>query len=100
MKGIQPLDLKVYIRLKPKVRELKKNYIKVSQMNLFKQITLGDPFHEETGDVRMFLFDNVFKESTSQLGIFDEIGNSLFNHLMKGNNAAVFCYGNSSKLHK
>jgi hypothetical protein len=98
MKGTQTLDLKVIIRLKPKVRELKKNYIKVSQMNLFKQITLGDPFHGETGDVRMFLFDNVFKENMSQFGIFEEIGTGLLNHLMKGNNAAVFCYGNSSNL--
>ena len=96
MKPNLTYDLKVYVRLRPKQRDVKKNYINITDMNNFKQITLRDPFHLETGDAHMFLFDNVFAEDASQATIFEQTSKTLLDVLYKGKNAAVIAYGNSS----
>jgi len=95
MKDQQQYDLKVFVRLKPKQRDVKKNYVTITQMSNFKQITLKDPFHLETGDTHMFLFDNVFTEDSSQVNIYDDTCKSLYETLMKGKNAGIITYGNS-----
>ncbi len=77
--------IKVYIRIRPMRNEFSKKTLKT--------IDRGVAFHYKDNKIHQLYFDEVFEETSTQQKVFEEACLPIVKDVLKGNNGALFVYG-------